>query len=441
MRPVKGYDPNLDLCLSSTCLLEYPRSKFELVICVASADDTAIPVINHVIEKYPDVRAVLKIGEEDVGPNPKIRNLSQAYREAAGDIIWILDCNVWVAPGTLLRSVDMLEGSQGRPGYKLVHHLPLAVDVTNTRTYTRDNSLPTSSAEGSSNPLLRKDNHIVGSGWLAGVLACGGGRLEECFLSSSHAKFYAAINALAIAPCVVGKSSMHRRSHLLEATQGGERTGLTYFSEYICEDQLLGEKLWMTELEEEKSGLRKWGKHHLGEDLVFQPLEDMSVSDYLARRTRWIRVRKYCTLSATFAEAFTESVVCSLVGSFAVTTVPFTRNLVGSSWPVFLIFWVASMAVWALADRLLFNFFHSYKSTAADEDSPQFLIDRKGRGFWEWLLEWMGREGFAFWVWAAALWPGPVKWRGRCYKIRWNDMKVVEIGNKGVEVDANKRLD
>ena len=28
LRPVKGFDPNLDLCLSSTCLLDYPRSRF-----------------------------------------------------------------------------------------------------------------------------------------------------------------------------------------------------------------------------------------------------------------------------------------------------------------------------------------------------------------------------------------------------------------------------
>lgn len=38
--------------------------------------------------------------------------------------------------------------------------------------------------------------------------------LEELFLSTSHAKFYTAISTVAVAPCIVGKSNMFRRSHL-----------------------------------------------------------------------------------------------------------------------------------------------------------------------------------------------------------------------------------
>jgi len=434
LRPIKGYDPNLDLCLASTCLQNYPRSKFEVVFCVATPQDAAVPVINHVLEQHPDVNAKLQIGEEGIGPNPKIRNLSKAYREATGDIVWILDCNIWVNPGTLRRSVELLEGKQSQTGYKLVHHLPIAVDVSDVRSYSTDRSMRTPSTE-SSGLLLRRNPVVPGTekSWLAGALAYGGGRLEENFLSSSHAKIYCAINTLAVASCVVGKSEMFRRSHLAEVTRdGGDKNGLSYFSDYICEDHMISEKLFLTPLDEEVSGKRKWRRHGMGTDLVFQPLEDMTVGDYLARRMRWIRVRKYANLPATFVESLTESVTCSLIGSYAVTTVPSLVSRAGSSWMTFWGFWTASMAAWGLLDRVLFNFLHAHKSVAVDDNTPEFIMQHSGRTMAEWMLQWIGREAFAFPVWLSALWPGPISWRGGLYRIRWRDMKVEELGMDGM---------
>jgi ceramide glucosyltransferase len=391
-------------------------------------------VINHVLEQHPGVNARLMVGEEDVGPNPKIRNLSKAYCEAAGDIVWVLDCNIWVSPGTLRRSVELLEGSKTHPGYKLVHHLPIAVDITNTKSYTRGSQSPTGRPLS---PLLTKESESAGKSWLSRIMSFGGGRMEENFLSSSHAKFYTAINTLRVAPCVVGKSEMFRRSHLAEVTRdGGAKAGLVYFSDYICEDHKISEKLFLSPLDEELSGEKKWGKHGFGDDLVFQPIESMSVLDYLARRTRWIRVRKYETLSATFAECLTESVMCSLVGSYAVATVPFVESRVGSSWSVFWGFWFLSMCIWAFFDRMLFNFLHSYKCTPVDDNSPHFIVDKPGRRLGDWILQWIGREMFAFPIWCCALWPGPINWRGRLYRIRWSDRRVEEIGT-----DGHKRRD
>ena len=75
--------------------------------------------------------------QPQLGPNPKIRNMSRAYREAKGDIVWILDCNVWVDRGTLGHMVDRLCGyslkGQVRP-YKLVHQIPIVVDVGNNNS-------------------------------------------------------------------------------------------------------------------------------------------------------------------------------------------------------------------------------------------------------------------------------------------------------------------
>jgi ceramide glucosyltransferase len=436
LRPAKGYDPNLALCLASTCLIDYPHSKFELVFCVASPQDAAIPVINLVMEQHPGVKMKLLVGEEDVGPNPKIRNMSRGYREAKGDIVWILDCNIWVPPGILRRSVQQMEGANGALGFKLVHHLPVAVDVSYPQL--DDHSSPRSPINGLLDPLLGGNTRTGQMNFFSKIWSCGGGRLEESFLSSSHAKFYCAINTIGIAPCIVGKSNLFRRSHLEEATKEGEpqRRGILYFAENICEDHLLAEKLWLTPLEEELSGDRKWGKHGMGCDLVIQPIEDMSVGDYLTRRTRWIRVRKYSVLSATLAEPNTESIVASLIGAYGFTTVTFFSNWIGASWSSFLGVWIVSMLSWALSDRLLFNFLHGFNSVAVDDNSPKFIAKRRGRGLGEWFLQWFGREFFAFGVWAWALWPGEVNWRGGRYRVKWKDMKVEEIGR-----DDGKRQD
>ncbi|KAG0636161.1 nucleotide-diphospho-sugar transferase [Tuber brumale] len=435
LRPVKGLDPFLQLCLESTTLLRYPKSKYELILCVASPHDPAVPIIRQVIASHPETNARILIGEEDVGPNPKIRNLSKGYREAKGDIMWILDSNIWVPSGILDRSVRLLEGlDQDGKGYKLVHHLPLCVDVSSS--YRQPPSAPPSpiiSADNSLTPLLPRPiapspPKPFWSQWWA----MGGGRLEENFLASSHCKFYTAINTLGIAPCVVGKSNLFRRSHLAQVTRDPhgrpEKEGVLAFAEHICEDHLLAERLWLKPVDDEKSKVRVWGRHGTGEDIVLQPVSRMPVVDYLARRTRWLRVRKYTVLAATLLEPGTESLLCSFLGAYAMTTLPFFRNYIPPTWPALVMCWGIATILWAATDYSLFMFLHAYKAIQPDEHTPEFVTGMPKRTFSEWIVQWIGRETLAFGIWAWALWPGEVKWRGGRYKVRWKDCKVEEIG-------------
>ncbi|KAL7274337.1 Ceramide glucosyltransferase [Rhizina undulata] len=438
LRPIKGLDPQLRLCLSATCKLRYPKDKHELLLCVASPHDPAIPVIQEIIDQHPDVDVRLLVGEEDVGPNPKIRNLSRGYREAKGDIVWVLDSNIWVAPGILERSVRLLEGTDGKyeHGFKLVHHLPLCVDITNEPS---SNPKPTSV---NTTPLLSpsvKSAPVAGRFW-SRWLSYGGGRLEEAFLSSSHCKFYTAINTIGIAPCIVGKSNLFRRSHLAEVTRDpegkSENEGIVAFAENICEDHLLAERLWLTKLDEEKTGKRPWGKHGMGDDLVFQPVSEMTVKEYLARRTRWLRVRKYTVIAATLLEPGTESLLCSLLGGYAATTLPFFEDYIPPTWGGLVAFWLASVFAWAAVDKSLFDFLHAYRNTEVDENTPAFIrTHSQKRGVIEWAMQWLGREGFTWGVWAWSMWPGEVNWRGGRYRVRWKDMKVQEIGRHTGKLD------
>ncbi|KAI9838438.1 MAG: hypothetical protein M1838_004604, partial [Thelocarpon superellum] len=296
-----------------------------------------------------------------LGPNPKIRNTSRGYGAAKGDLLWALDCNVWVGKGVLGRMVDKLcgmaaDGGQARK-YKFVHHLPLVVDVAE-KHLSQDY------------PQARKTTAAEFS-----VLRGGGGRLEELFMSSSHAKFYTAINTVLVAPCIVGKSNMYRRSHLNHLTAGRSRRrpGIDCFSDNICEDHLIGDLLWKQRVPEEAAGER-WGKHALVfGDLAVQPMAGTSVQDYIARRVRWLRVRKFTVTLATLVEPGTESFLCSLYGAYGVTSLPWCYDRFGipPTWGSFMVFWVCSVAIWSMVDLTVYLKLHSAATIEPDQHESE----------------------------------------------------------------------
>ncbi|KFX98678.1 hypothetical protein O988_04229, partial [Pseudogymnoascus sp. VKM F-3808] len=144
LRPVKGLEPQLYECLAATFKQTYPKNKLTIYLCVASRSDPAYTTLERLIADFPGFDAKVFVEEDDpnlsgdggqetnLGPNPKIRNMSRGYREAKGDILWVMDCNVWVGKGVLGRMVDKLcgfaPGGRRVTPYKLVHQLPLVVD-------------------------------------------------------------------------------------------------------------------------------------------------------------------------------------------------------------------------------------------------------------------------------------------------------------------------
>lgn len=401
-------------------------------------------MVEKLLSDFQDFDARLLVEDEDTafniqdtpGPNPKIRNMSRAYREAIGDIIWIIDCNVWVARGVAGRMVAKLEGHGTSHRNKFVHQLPLVVDVMESSsserggTQLRTTSSATASFQGASERT---------------PLSIGGGRLEELFMSTAHAKFYTAINTVLIAPCSVGKSTMFRRSHLDHVTSPSSSSSLTsrapkgldFFSNNICEDHLIGDLLWKTPVQEELSGERM-GKHAcLFGDLAIQPMANMSVAEYWRRRVRWLRVRKFTVTLATLVEPGTESLLCSAYGAWGITTL----SLFGlpRTWTAFALFWLLSVLVWCMVDWTLYLRLHSGASVQVDDATPTFAKGgRSRRPFKEWVAAWIGRETLAFPIWFWAIYGGAtVEWRGKKFWVGM-DMKVHEIGKRSSEVEDGK---
>jgi ceramide glucosyltransferase len=467
LRPVKGLEPQLYECLAATFRQEYPLQKLTIYFCVSSRDDPAFPVLQRLLADFPSFDAKIFVEEEDpnlsghggetsnLGPNPKIRNMSRGYREAKGDIIWVIDCNVWVGKGVAGRMVDKLcgytpDGIRAVP-YKFVHQLPLVVDsvgasvgeearglLRNHHGEEQQVSSTNSAAYEISSPP--KDESGLGT-----VLRTGGGRLEEMFMASSHAKFYTAINTVSIAPCIVGKSNMFRRSHLDYLTSGASpySPGIDFFSENICEDHLIGDLLWRKKVEEEKAGT-KFYKHGLVfGDLAIQPMAGMSVREYVARRVRWLRVRKWTVTLATFVEPGVEPILCSAYGACAFTTLPWFHEKLDTSqtWLAFFIFWITSALTWMFIDSLVYAKLHSGASIELDADTPSFARPPNGksrRPIVEWISAWLGREFLALPIWSWACLGGTtVMWRGKKFRVGL-DMRVVELktGHKAAGASA-----
>jgi len=253
---------------------------------------------------------------------------------------------------------------------------------------------------------------------------------------------YTAINTVAIAPCIVGKSNMFRRSHLNFLTSptvtdalstsnpsSSGMVGIDYFSYNICEDHLIGDLLWRSLIPGDPS----IGNHGLVfGDLAIQPTALMSLQEYTARRVRWLRVRKFTVTLATLVEPGTESFLCSAYGAFAVTTLPwFHRQLnVPPTWSVFIVLWLVSIVAWAAVDRLIYLLLHSGRTVERDPSVPSFVRPLKRtarRDFWPWLLAWLGRESLALPIWLWAFWGGvTVSWRDGQFWVG-TDMRVHEI--------------
>ena len=479
IRPVKGQEPYLYECLAATFHQTYPSERLTIFFCISTRNDPAFPILERLLSDFPSFEAEILVEEEDpnlsgrngkitnLGPNPKIRNMSRAYREAKGDILWIIDCNVWVSPSTAASMVDLLCGftnpkaikpTPAPQKYKFVHQLPLVVDVSASRP-------PRTTSTLSSGPPA--DPFTILSSGLP--ISQSGGLLEELFLSTSHAKFYTAIATVAIAPCTVGKSNMFRRSHLnaLTTTPSASPSaesraemrdpGIDFFSDNICEDHLISDLLWRSPVPEsvkhsaESEGSvaseqvrpprSKWGNHGLlpphPSNLATQPMSHMPLSSYIDRRTRWLRVRKFTVTAATFVEPGTESLLCSAYGAWGLTSLPWCQQTlhIPQTWTAFFILFLLSVIIWASVDRYVWNLLQ-HRGTV-DGERPRFgRMEGEKRGLGQWVLAWLGREVLAFPIWCWAVVGGvTVVWRGRRFWVG-TDMKVHEIA----ETRLNGRL-
>jgi ceramide glucosyltransferase len=101
LRPVCGIENFIEETLRSTFSLDYPR--YEILFCVADADDPAVPLVERLIATHPQVDARLLIGNSTVSANPKLNNLVKGWHASRYRWVLMVDSNVLMPKDQLER--------------------------------------------------------------------------------------------------------------------------------------------------------------------------------------------------------------------------------------------------------------------------------------------------------------------------------------------------
>src|ERR1700730_9891215 len=104
VRPVCGIEDYVEETLASAFALDYPC--YEIVFCVASAQDPVVPTVRRLMATHPGVQARLLVGNEKISDNPKLNNVYKGWRGAAHDWIALADSNVFMPPDYIQRLVS-----------------------------------------------------------------------------------------------------------------------------------------------------------------------------------------------------------------------------------------------------------------------------------------------------------------------------------------------
>jgi ceramide glucosyltransferase len=92
IRPVCGVDNYCLETLRTSFTLDY--AGYDILFCVASGKDPAVPLVEQLIAEYPGIPARLLIGDERISQNPKLNNICKGWEAARGEWVIIADSNV-----------------------------------------------------------------------------------------------------------------------------------------------------------------------------------------------------------------------------------------------------------------------------------------------------------------------------------------------------------
>lgn len=123
IKPTRGVDQSALENFRSFCEQDYPND-YEILFCVEGGSDSSVPVIEGVIEEYPDrdVRLVFS-DPEDARSLGKLKNMISGFAASSYDVIVFSDSDARVGPDFLRETVACTEDPKvglgfGAPAYE-----------------------------------------------------------------------------------------------------------------------------------------------------------------------------------------------------------------------------------------------------------------------------------------------------------------------------------
>lgn len=108
LRPCCGIENNLEATARSVLTLDHPR--YEVLFCVARADDPVIPFLRDILARHPECDARILVGDERISGNPKLNNLVKGWSAARYDRIVMSDSNLLAPPSYLDEIEEVRDG-------------------------------------------------------------------------------------------------------------------------------------------------------------------------------------------------------------------------------------------------------------------------------------------------------------------------------------------
>jgi ceramide glucosyltransferase len=99
LKPLHGAEPELERCLESFFVQDYPS--YEILFAVRHGNDPAIDVVNQVRERYPQIPTKMILTGEPPYANAKVYSLEKMAEAARHRILVITDSDTSVAPDYL----------------------------------------------------------------------------------------------------------------------------------------------------------------------------------------------------------------------------------------------------------------------------------------------------------------------------------------------------